>query len=562
MSKDQSSMDRAVLREMARAAADGKTPDLQKLSRRDLESLVHEFGVYQMELETQNEQLRESENYHRQIIVSIPGMIFTNRPDGYCDFVSPQWVEYTGVAAEEQFGDGWNRLLHPEDRGRAYAAWRGAVEMRGEYNLEYRVRRRDGVYEWFKVRGSPIFDRQDRIVRWFGICMGVQELKEAEEAAQAARVAADEASRAKSEFLANMSHEIRTPMTVFMAATEQLLTLDRNPERRQLLELADRSAQRLRTLIDDILDFSRIEARKMELEQAPFDLHACAGQMVEMLGIQAREKGLRLEMNLSPAIPAKILGDAGRLEQILTNLIGNAIKFTDQGEVRVSVQVRDNRLEFAVSDTGIGIPQEKRELLFDSFTQGDSSFNRRFGGSGLGLAICKGLVELMGGTIGVKGRAGGGSEFFFDLPLTPDRRKRDREQGHAGNSGAAFADTRILLAEDEPMIREMLQMTLAQRGLRTEMAESGSEAVRKWEEGIFDLVLMDLQMPVMDGLEATRKIREKEGGSRTCIVGLTAHARREVQQECLAAGMDQVLTKPVKMTDLFEVIASCPKRTT
>ncbi len=214
-----------------------------------------------------------------------------------------------------------------------------------------------------------------------------------------ARDAAEEASRAKSEFLANMSHEIRTPMTVFMAAIEHLLQIDRSPERRHLLGMADQSAKRLRDLIDDILDFSRIEARKIELQQEPFDLDGCVRGAVEMFALVAQEKNIRLETDVSADAPRMVIGDPDRLSQVLINLIGNAVKFTRAGEIRVSVQPRGDLLEFAVADTGIGIPEEKRDLIFESFSQADASFTRSFGGTGLGLAISKGLVELMGGEI-------------------------------------------------------------------------------------------------------------------------------------------------------------------
>jgi signal transduction histidine kinase len=237
------------------------------------------------------------------------------------------------------------------------------------------------------------------------------------EALRAAKAVAEEASRAKSEFLANMSHEIRTPMTVFLVALE-LLQLDKDPERRKILEMADQSAQRLRALLDDILDFSSIEARGVQIEEKPFDLQARVQNTVQEMGAKARKKNLQLETEISPATPAAFVGDQGRLGQVLLNLIDNAIKFTPKGEVRVAVRPCGDHLEFSVSDTGIGVPEEKREMIFQRFSQADGSFTRRHGGVGLGLAISRGLVELMGGgRIGLRDRPGGGSIFFFTLPL-------------------------------------------------------------------------------------------------------------------------------------------------
>ena len=375
-----------------------------------------------------------------------------------------------------------------------------------------------------------------------------------------ARDLAEDANRAKSEFLANMSHEIRTPMTVFLAAIEHLLQIDRNPERRHLLGMADQSAKRLRTLIDDILDFSRIEARKIDLLNEPFDLRQCVGEAAGIFTMAAQEKGLRLATDISADAPLMVVGDSGRLGQVLINLIGNAVKFTPGGEIRIGVQPRGDLLEFTVADTGIGIPKEKRALIFESFSQADASFTRNFGGTGLGLAISRGLIKLMGGEISVRSEEGKGSIFIFTLPLQSAEKKpsvQEKMQLAADEKPATAA--RILLAEDEPMIREIITFTLAQHGWEAEVAESGREAVEKWENGNFDLILMDLQMPEMDGLEATRTIRDREenGKKQTCIIGLTANARREILEECLQAGMDQVLTKPLQMKDLHAVVQEC-----
>ncbi|MBE0598068.1 MAG: PocR ligand-binding domain-containing protein [Desulfuromonadales bacterium] len=509
---------------------------------------------------TAEKSLQKSESFYRQTLESIPGMVFTTTPDGYCDYQSQQWVDYTGIPMSDHLGDGWNQLLHLEDRARAYEAWREAVEKKAPYDLEYRVRRRDGVYEWFKVIGRPISDEMGAIVRWFGVAANINELILTEEALYKAKSVAEEATRAKSEFLANMSHEIRTPMTVFMAAIEHLLQIDRSPERRHLLGMAEQSGQCLRSLIDDILDISRIEARKVEIEEKPFDLRACVRAVVDLFVLPAREKNLRLKMEVTPDSPEMIAGDPDKIGQVLINLIGNAVKFTHQGEVRVCVHPRGDFLEFAVADTGIGIPEEKHDMLFQSFSQVDSSFTRKFGGSGLGLAISKGLVELMGGEISIQRREAEGSVFTFTIPL----RRVERPGGPLAAApsedlGKENSTARILLAEDDPMIREMITLVLSQRGLHPDTAASGRQAVEKWQDGDFDLIFMDLQMPEMNGLEATQAIRAREaaGHKRTCIIGLTAHTSREIREECLAAGMDQVLTKPLKIKDLLSAVDAC-----
>jgi CheY-like chemotaxis protein/nitrogen-specific signal transduction histidine kinase len=379
------------------------------------------------------------------------------------------------------------------------------------------------------------------------------------EALQTAKAVAEESSRAKSQFMANMNHEIRTPMMVFLAGIELLLQLDKDPERRKILEMTDQSAQRLRTLLDNILDFSSIEAQGVQIEEKPFDLQACVQNIVQKMGDKARKKNLQLETEISPTIPVRVVGDQGRLGQVLRSLIDNAIKFTEKGEVRVAVRPCGDHVEFSVSDTGEGVQEEKRETIFHRFSQADESFARRHDGAGMGLAISRGLVELMGGgRIGLRGRPGGGSVFCFTLPLksaVSDRTSLTVD--HAETTAVPLSRPFILLAEDEPMIQDMIQTVLTHSGWRSEIAETGREAVQKWKEGDFDLILMDLQMPEMDGLEATRQIRETEEGKKICILGLTGHTRREIMEECLASGMDKVLTKPVQIKELCAAIDNC-----
>ncbi|MDO3379463.1 ATP-binding protein [Geoalkalibacter halelectricus] len=454
------------------------------------------------------------------------------------------------------------RAFDAEGRPVPPEQWPDARALKGEVvssGMEFVFTDDQGREHWTLVSSVPFRAEEGAIAGAITVVQDINERRRAEEALKEAKEAAEIANRAKSEFLANMSHEIRTPMTVFMATLEYLLQIDRDPERRPLLEMADQSANRLRALIEDVLDFSRIEARRVDLEEEPFELRTCVREAVDMFTLPSREKSLRLETEVAPDAPRLIVGDQNRLGQILVNLIGNAVKFTHEGEIRVCVQPRGDFLEFAVADTGIGIPEEKRDRLFESFTQADSSLTRKYGGTGLGLAISQGLVELMGGEISARGREGRGSVFTFTIPL----KTADKQIPAAAATPKVTAEhsvgARILLAEDEPLVREMITMMLNQKGWRPEIAETGQEAVEKWEGGSFDLILMDLQMPETSGLEATRTIREKEagGGRRTCIIGLTAHARREIREECLEAGMDQVLNKPVKMDDLYAAIGNC-----
>jgi CheY-like chemotaxis protein len=274
-----------------------------------------------------------------------------------------------------------------------------------------------------------------------------------------------------------------------------------------------------------------------------------------MFAASARQKGLQLKWNAAPSVPATMHGDPDRIGQILVNLIGNAVKFTEAGGVEITVADGSGGVDFSVRDTGIGIPLDKRGLLFQPFMQVDSSLTRRHGGTGLGLAICKELAALMGGTIEVQSEHGRGSIFTFTLPL--QQACGQERTPPAGNfSGELGRRIHILLVEDDPMVREIIALMLVNRGCLVETAESGRVALEKSAQGNFDFILMDLQMPEMNGLEATRKIRqrERETGKRTPIVGLTAHARRETREECLKSGMDDVLTKPVRMRDLYSAL--------
>jgi len=374
-----------------------------------------------------------------------------------------------------------------------------------------------------------------------------------------ARQEAEEATRAKSEFLANMSHEIRTPMTIFLGALEHLEQIDRNPEHQKLLQMADKSARHLRELIDDILDFSRIEAGHVEICPGPFEVRAWIEDIVSMFRSLAREKNLRMTSRVEDEVPAIIEADVLRLKQILTNLLGNAIKFTVEGEINVTMKAAEGQWELVVADTGIGIPAEKQHLLFQSFSQVNSTFQRDYGGTGLGLAISKNLAELMGGRITVRSREGEGSVFTLILPLTVPNVPGSEASAGPAASPDDEPSCRILLAEDDPMIRELFTMQLRRRGWHVEVAGSGEEAFEMWILRPFDVILMDLQMPGMDGLEATRQIRarEMEGDEPVRIVGVTAHARQKVIEECLKEGMDEILTKPVKSQELEETILKC-----
>ncbi len=397
-----------------------------------------------------------------------------------------------------------------------------------------------------------------------------EELQRLNRDLQAAREEADSANRAKSAFLANMSHEIRTPMNAVLGLTDLTLSTELNRQQREYLELIKTSAESLLEVINDILDFSRIEAGKLHLVDAPFEIREVVEKTVRTLAVRSHEKGLELLCRIDPAVPPVLVGDAGRLRQILTNLVGNAVKFTESGEIQVQVEALPEgkpqrlTLRFSVTDTGIGIPHDKLNRLFKSFSQVDSSLSRKYGGSGLGLDISARLVEMMGGAIGVESVEGKGSTFTFRLPFSVAGTREPASSFASGGEkpenplNPEIAGLRILLAEDNDINQRLALALLKQRGWEATAVRNGREALRALRTDRYDLVLMDVQMPEMDGLEATRRIREEEKGrgGHIPVIGLTAGAFAEDRERCLEAGMDDYLPKPFKAKEFLEVVAS------
>ncbi len=379
---------------------------------------------------------------------------------------------------------------------------------------------------------------------------------------ETARNLAESANHAKSDFLANMSHEIRTPMYGIVGAVEQLLKVDLGAQNRELAETVSTSAGVLLDLIDEVLDFSKIEAGGMTLQTVGFDLTDVVDRLMELFSGRAADKGVELEIEVAEGIPGRLLGDPARLLQVLINLVGNAVKFTDQGRVEVNIAPRGHddgrtRIRFAVTDTGIGIPLDLQDHLFDAFTQADSSATRRFGGTGLGLAISKRIVELMGGEIEFESAPGAGSNFYFTLPF--ERQATDevslelaasvlRPVAQKRRPRRSF---RILLVEDNPVNQMVASKQLELLGYKADTADDGLQALEALAANDYDLVMMDCQMPELDGYEATRRIRQRESDKKhTPIVAMTAHAVKGDREKCLAAGMDDYLAKPFLESDL------------
>jgi two-component system CheB/CheR fusion protein len=396
------------------------------------------------------------------------------------------------------------------------------------------------------------------------------ERKQAEDDLKIAREAAEAASRAKSQFLANMSHELRTPMTGVLGMLQFTLKTPLDAQQQDFVETAHKSARTLLRILNDILDLSKVEAGKLSIEAKPFTLHDGVTGAIDILIPEARRKGLELNYTMADDLPKTVVGDQVRLLQVLTNLCGNAVKFTEQGKVEVRVTAGGETAEgkreitFTVRDTGIGIPDDKKELIFDSFNQADISHARRFGGTGLGLAISRELVERMGGTITCASEEGKGSTFSFTIPLGVALTESETVSMPVAPPPAACAPVsssekskaRLLLAEDDPITRQVIGLMLKHSNFDHDIAENGLRAVEMWEKGNYDLVLMDVQMPGQDGFAATGDIREKEleRGGHTLILAMTAHAFPEDEKRCLAAGMDAYIPKPIDLQKCIAMI--------
>ena len=467
----------------------------------------------------------------------------------------------------------WSSQIHAEERERVMASVKSVIEG-GEslWSSEYRLRRGDNSYAYVFDRGYVVRDGVGKALRLTGAMMDISERKRNEKELQAAKEAAETANCAKSEFLANMSHEIRTPMNGILGMTELTLQTDLTPEQREQLSMVRFSAESLLDIINDILDFSKIEAGKLELQSVEFSARDTVESTMKSLAQRAHEKGLEFEGNVEPAIPKILLGDPGRLRQILINLAGNALKFADQGKVIVKLEQQSEEgefivLRFSVQDQGIGIPANKQNAIFDAFTQVDGSTTRRHGGTGLGLTISKRLVEMMGGRIWVDSELGQGSTFHFTAKLKVGKTARASRDNYSHRNGPSAPTgekrkLRVMLVEDNLVNQMLASRLLEKHGHHVTVVGDGRKALNILSHEKFDLAIMDVQMPEMDGFEATTAIREAEQctGRRLPIIAMTARAMKGDRERCLSAGMDGYVSKPIHVDELLAVIEDVLKR--
>jgi PAS domain S-box-containing protein len=531
--------------------------------------------------------LTKSEARFRTLAENLPDVVSRYDRQLRYVFVNRRIEDITGIPADNFMGRTDRELSMPEDLvGYWKDVLRRVFDTRQETTLEFVYPSAKGSL-YFESRLMPELAADGTVQTVLAINRDITDRKRTEEAlretnlqleeatarANQMAVLANLASSAKSEFLANMSHEIRTPMNGIVGMTSLLLDTELTREQREYADIARSSANSLLVIINDILDFSKIEAGKVDLEIVDFDLEVLLDELSDLVAFKAREKALEYVCVVEPRVPSLLKGDPGRLRQVLVNLIGNAIKFTGKGKVSVTVGLEDEearraRMRFEVKDTGIGISEEKLGLLFQPFTQADASITRKYGGTGLGLSISKKLVSLMGGAIDARSVEGAGSTFGFTA-VFEKRTERNRPHdyltaalGLKQDSPAREAQPvmtqpapdesprrkrRILIAEDNATNQKVAAGILKKLGYRADMAANGLEAVRLLETAPYDLVFMDVQMPEMDGLEATETIRRRENksGGHIPIVAMTAYALKGDDARCLQAGMDDYIPKPI-----------------
>jgi PAS domain S-box-containing protein len=517
---------------------------------------------------SQTEQaLRENEARFRSLAEGMPHMVWETDANGANTYHSPLWYRYTGSDAESSRGANWLRFYHAEDRARLAGEWRESRRTEGRvvFDIEARIRRHDGAFRWFRVKGVPIRDDSGQVDKWVGTCTDIHALKQLEhersrllDAERAARAAAERASLMKDEFLSTVSHELRTPLNAMLGWAQILMHGKRDAETvREGLSIIERNAKAQGRLIADLLDMSRILSGTLQLEIDAVGLGEVVETVLESVRPAAKAKGVALRFN-APAGRTAVQGDPDRLQQVVWNLLSNAVKFTREGgSIEVSLERAAHQLELCVRDSGQGIPSELLPHVFDRFWQGDPSAGRRHGGLGLGLAIVRQLVEMHGGRIKVDSAGVGlGAAFTVCLPLAPDAKPRPGKLGAGERRPAELAGLTVLAVDDEPDSLSVVRRVLEDSSARVITASSAQEALEVLEREDPDVLVSDIAMPGVDGYELIRRLRASKQRRRSALpaAALTAYARPQDRARALEAGYHAHLSKPVQEAELVATV--------
>jgi PAS domain S-box-containing protein len=507
--------------------------------------------------------LRQSEEVFRMLSATAPVGIFRTDPLGTPVYVNSRLTEITGITAEQSLANRWSDSIHPEDRARTLERWIKAVQTGEDLIDEHRVVKPDGEIVWVAIRARWARESDGKLQSFVGVIEDITAIRDAHEKMRQAKEAAEAASQTKSEFLANMSHEIRTPLNGVVGMTDLALETELTQEQREYLDTVKLSADALLTVINDILDFSKIEAGKIDLEALDFGIRDGLEATLKTLAVRSDEKGLELLCEIAPEVPEVVCGDFSRLRQIVVNLLGNAIKFTDEGEVALKVDIESQTdascvLHFTVSDTGIGIPAEKQESIFEAFSQADNSTTRKYGGTGLGLSISMRLVAMMGGKIWVRSETGRGSQFHFTVRMGV----ADSKPVEVGSVAPPeiLRGVKTLIVDDNPTNRRILEGMLKRWEMKSTSVEGGVAALSRLSEAQdagepYALVVTDMHMPEMDGFTLIERIRQRPELSAAIVMMLTSAGHRGDAARCQELGISAYLLKPIRQSELREAMA-------
>lgn len=530
--------------------------EARRKNRNLAEELEH---ILNEKIKEAEEKLFLKENEYQHLLESIKrsNSVVEFTPDGHILSTNAIFRSFIGYTEEELTGMHHSRLIDPEGGVKNDKFWQ-ALE-NGEYKAgRFRRVRKNGQEVWMQATYNPVKSPNGNIDRIIKIAQDITIEIEAEKAMQKAKEAAESLNRQKDSFIANVSHEIRTPIHAVLGFTELLLEQESNPQKIGYLKSVKTAGDNLMFIINDILDLSKIEAGIIQMHATTFKLQQVIQNIFSILHLKAKQKQLKLTYSIFPGVPEYLVGDNNRLSQVLLNLLGNALKFTYQGGVELRVENSGERddavmVKFTVTDSGMGIPGNKLEKIFERFSQADDSISRKFGGTGLGLNISRQLVERQNGSISVESKEGEGSRFSFSIPYPAGEAPREQVSDAAEKVPLALTTGRILLCEDNELNQRLIEAILKENKYTVDVAGNGKKGIELFSENDYDLVLMDLQMPELDGRETTKIIRQ-ELHSQVPIVALTANFMNIEREKCLRDGMNDYLSKPFKKEELFDMI--------